>query len=298
MNVKNEIVLYQPNNSVNLEVRLENETVWLTQAQIGLLFGVDRTVITKHLKNIFESGELPFNATCAKIAQVQKEGNRTVSRQIEFYNLDAILSIGYRVNSFNATLFRKWANNVLKDYVLRGYAICQRFEHLEYRVTETEKKIDFFVKTALPPIEGIFYDGQIFDAYKFVSDLIKMATKSIVLIDNYVDDSVLVMLTKRTAGVDATIYTSKNSAQLQLDLTKHNAQYPPITINENTKIHDRFLLIDKNIYTIGASLKDLGKKLFAFTKMGMRAEELMRNISEKNRIKNKLTPKKTNEYDA
>jgi hypothetical protein len=283
MNNKNEIVLYQPDNSVNLEVRLENETVWLTQAQIGLLFDVDRTVVTK----LFTIGELLENSTCAIFAHMGNEGKQQY--QTKFYNLDAILSVGYRVNSINATLFRRWANSVLKDYILRGYAISQRFERLEYRMTETEKKIDFFVKTALPPVEDVFYDGQIFDAYKFVSDLIKTAKKSIVLIDNYLDESVLVILTKRNSGVDATIYTAKISTQLQLDLTKHNAQYPSITIIEKANIHDRFLLIDNDIYHIGASLKDLGKKLFAFTKMGMRAEELMENIKQEKTTINKIT---------
>ncbi|GHT73992.1 DNA-binding protein [Bacteroidia bacterium] len=273
---KNEIVLYQPDNSVKLEVRLENETVWLTQAQIGLLFGVDRTVVTKHLKNIFTTGELFENSTCAIFAHMGNDGKQQY--QTKFYNLDAILSVGYRVNSMNATLFRRWATGVLKDYILRGYAISQRFERLEYRMTETEKKIDFFVKTALPPVEGVYFDGQIFDAYKFVAELIKRAKKTIILIDNYVDESVLVMLTKRNPGVDATIYTAKISTQLQLDLTRHNAQYPPITITERANIHDRFLLIDNDIYHIGASLKDLGKKLFAFTKMGMKADALMKNI--------------------
>jgi hypothetical protein len=204
---------------------------------------------------------------------------KTQIRSVKFYNLDAILSVGYRVNSINATLFRKWANSVLKEYILRGYAISQRFERLEYRVAETEKKIDFFVRTSLPPVEGVFYDGQIFDAYKFVADLIKTAKTSIVLIDNYVDESILTLLSKRESGVHAMIITRKVSESLQLDLTRHNAQYPPITIEEYPNIHDRFLIIDNDLYHIGASLKDLGKKLFAFSKMGLtnavRVEDLL-----------------------
>ncbi|MDR3094928.1 MAG: virulence RhuM family protein [Bacteroidales bacterium] len=288
MNIRNEIVLYQPDHSVHLEVRLENETVWLTQAQIALLFGTQRPAITKHLGNIFKSGELEEKEVSSILEHTTTHGaiaGKTQIQQVKIYNLDAILSVGYRVNSINATMFRQWANRVLKEYLLRGYAMNQRFEYIdnklfqhEQKLLEHQKKIDFFVNTALPPIEGVFYDGQIFDAYKFISDLIKTAAKTIVLIDNYVDDSVLVMLTKRNAGVTATIYTVKISAQLQLDLTKHNAQYPPITITEKVNIHDRFLLIDNDIYHIGASLKDLGKKLFAFTKMETKAEELMRNI--------------------
>jgi hypothetical protein len=277
MTDKNEIVLYQPDNSVNLEVRLENETVWLTQAQIGILFGVQVPAVSKHLRNIYKSGELDEIGTFSILESVGNDGKQQY--QTKFYNLDAILSVGYRVNSINATLFRRWANSVLKDYILRGYAISQRFERLEYRMTENEKKIDFFVKTALPPVEGVFFDGQIFDAYKFAAELIRRAKKTIILIDNYLDESVLTILSKRTAAVDATIYTAKISAQLRLDLTRHNAQYPPIMIMEKATIHDRFLLIDNDIYHIGASLKDLGKKLFAFTKMEMKAKELIENIN-------------------
>jgi hypothetical protein len=271
-----EIIFYQPDNSLKVEVWLDNETVWLAQTQIAKLFGVDRTVITKHLRNIFKAGEIEEVSTCAKIAHVGNDGKQQY--QTKYYNLDAILSVGYRVNSINATSFRRWASRVIKDYLLRGYAINPRLERIEQRVTETEKKIDFFVKTALPPVEGIFYDGQIFDAYKFASDLIKTAKKSVTLIDNYIDDSVLLLLSKRTEGVDATIYTAQISPQLQLDLQRHNAQYPAITVQAFTRSHDRFLFIDDDVYHIGASLKDLGKKWFAFSKMGLDANALLQNI--------------------
>jgi hypothetical protein len=287
-NNKNEIVLYQPDNSVNLEVRLENETVWLTQDQIALLFGTQRPAITKHLGNIFKSGELEEKEVSSILEHTTTHGaiaGKTQIQQVKIYNLDAILSVGYRVNSINATMFRRWANRVLKEYLLRGYAMNQRFEYIdnklfqhEQKLMEHQKQIDFFVRTALPPVEGVYFGGQIFDAYKFAAELIKRAKRTIILIDNYVDESVLTILSKRTAGIDATIYTAKVSAQLQLDLAKHNAQYPPITITEKANIHDRFLLIDNDIYHIGASLKDLGKKLFAFTKMEMKAEELMKNV--------------------
>ena len=204
---------------------------------------------------------------------VRQEGNRKVKRTIEIYNLDMILSIGYRVNSKNATRFRQWANQVLKDYLLKGYSINHRLQALERTVADHSQKIDFFVRTALPPIEGIFYNGQIFDAYKFATDLIKSAKHSLVLIDNYVDETTLLMLSKRNEGVSATIYTAKISQQLQLDIEKHNDQYPPIQIRTYKESHDRFLLIDgKEVYHIGASLKDLGKKLFAFSKMNEPAE--------------------------
>jgi len=262
-----EIVIYNPVDTIKIEVRIGRESVWLTQSQLGVLFDVDRTVIVRHVGNIYRSGELEEDSTCAKIAQVQNEGGRMVERVQKYYDLDMILSVGYRVNSRNATSFRRWANFVLKEYLLRGYAINPRLEQLEQRVAKTEEKIGFFVRTALPPVEGIFYDGQIFDAYEFASKLIKSAKKEIVLIDNYVDETVLTMLDKRGPAVKATIYTKPLSAQFQLDLNKHNAQYPLIEVHAFNKAHDRFLIVDKTVYHIGASLKDLGKKWFAFSLM-------------------------------
>ena len=269
-----EIILYQPDNSIRLEVRMEKETVWLTQAQMAMLFGVDRTVIVKHIGNIFKTNELEESPTCAKIAQLQQEGNRQVLREVKYYNLDMIISVGFRVNSINATRFRQWANSVLKEHLLRGYSINQRFERLEQRVSKAEKQIGLFVRTALPPVEGIFYDGQIFDAYAFASDLIRSAQRRIVLIDNYIDDSVLLMLSKRSEGVTAEIVTRRISETLTLDIERHNRQYPPISVRECDRFHDRFLIIDDTVYHLGASLKDLGKKLFAFSRMEIDAKEI------------------------
>ena len=268
---ENEIVLYQPNDSIHLEVRMANESVWLTQSQIALLFGVQRPAITKHLRNIFNSGELDELSVSSILEHTASDGK---TYQTQFYNLDAILSVGYRVNSINATMFRRWASSVLKDYLLKGYSINQRFERLEHRMTHAEEKIDFFVRTALPPVEGIFYDGQIFDAYTFVSDLIRSAKRRIVLFDNYVDDTVLTLLDKRADGVDAQIYTRSITQQLALDLQRHNAQYQPVAIDEFQNAHDRFLCIDDTVYHIGASLKDLGKKWFAFSRMQIDADAL------------------------
>jgi len=203
---------------------------------------------------------------------------KTQLKTLKLYNLDVIISVGYRIKSQIGTLFRIWANKVIKDYLLRGYAINYRLESLEYRVTETEKKIDFFVKTSLPPLQGIFFDGQIFDAYSFVADLIKTANNSVILIDNYIDESVLLLLSKRTESVKATIYTATITPQLQLDLQKHNAQYPPINLEIFTRSHDRFLFIDDIVYYVGASLKDLGKKWFAFAKLNITAKVLLENI--------------------
>ena len=279
---KGEIVLYQSQDgTTSLDVIVGNETVWLTQAQMSILFGRDRTVISKHIRNIFAESELHENEVCANFAHTTQHGamkGKTQTTEIQFYNLDVIISVGYRVKSKQGTTFRQWANRILKEYILRGYTISERFERFEYRLTETEKKIDFFVKTALPPAQGVFYNGQIFDAYVFVSDLIKLAKKTIVLIDNYVDEKVLLLLSKRLSKVKATIYTKQITPQLQLDLTRHNAQYEPINIKESKAFHDRFLIIDSKVYHFGASLKDLGNKLFAFSLMEIKDIELLKNL--------------------
>ena len=278
-NNEGEIILYQPNQDIRLEVRIAEETVWLSQAQMAELFGTQRQAITKHLKNIFDSQELTRESTSSVLELLRQEGNRYVKRQVELFNLDVIISVGYRVNTTQGILFRQWANRVLKDYLLKGYSVNHRLERLEQRVTKTEEKIDFFVRTSLPPQQGIFYDGQIFDAYQFVSDLVRKARKNIVLIDNYVDDTVLTLLDKRDKEVDATIYTQQISQQLQLDITRHNSQYAPIEVRQFNRTHDRFLLIDDDVYHIGASIKDLGKKWFAFTLMrDLTAEELVRKV--------------------
>ena len=274
-NENNEIVLYQPDDTLKLEVRLENDTVWLTQQQIADLFGTKRPAITKHLSNIFKSGELDEDSVRSILEHTAADGK---IYRTQFYNLDAILSVGYRVNSRNATIFRKWANKVLKDYLLRGYAINQRLielsDRMDRRLLEQDGKIaairkdvDFFVRSSIQPKEGIFFDGQIFDAYAFVAGLIRKAKKRIVVIDSYVDDSVLVQLSKRSPGVKVDIYDGKISQQLRQDVARHNAQYPGVTLHSYKKAHDRFLIIDEEVYHIGHSLKDLGKKLFAFSKM-------------------------------
>ena len=284
MEQQGEIILYQPDETVRIEVRLGDETVWLTQQQMAELFDKDRTVIGRHIRNIYKEEELAKDITCAKFAHMGLDGDQ----QYEYtaYNLDVIISVGYRVKSKRGTKFRQWANKVLKDYLLRGHAINNRFQALEKQVAEqgsqlqvVKEKIDFFVRTSLPPVEGIFYDGQIFDAYRFVNDLIRKAQRSIVLIDNYVDDTVLTMLDKRASNVSATIYTRHVGQELQLDIDRHNAQYAPIVVEHFNRAHDRFLLIDDDVYHIGASLKDLGKRWFAFTLMhDITADELRNRI--------------------
>lgn len=273
-----EVAIYNLDDSIKLNVWMTKETVWLTIRQLALLFNRDRTVIGRHIKNIFSEGELDPSLVCAKFAHTGEYGRAagyTQTKDVDFYNLDVIISVGYRVKSVRGTRFRQWANAVLKEYLIRGYAINPRLEQLEQRVAKTEEKIDFFVKTALPPVEGIFFDGQIYDAYEFICGLIKSAKTRIILIDNYVDETVLTMLDKREAGVTATIYTQKISSQLQLDITKHNAQYPAIDVKEFTKSHDRFFILDNQVYLIGASLKDLGKKWFAVSLMSETDPELL-----------------------
>lgn len=282
---KGEIVLYQPSDDICLEVRFNTETVWLNRQQMAILFGRDVKTIGKHVNNALKE-ELKEMSTVAKFATVQNEGGRLINREIEFYSLDMVLSVGYRVKSDRGIAFRQWANGVLKQYLLKGYVVNARIVALEHQVAEQNvqlkdlsNKVDFFVKSSLPPQQGIFFEGQVFDAYRFASDLIRKATHSIVLIDNYVDDSVLAILDKRQKGVSATIYTQRISQQLQLDIDKHNVQYPAIKVEPFNKAHDRFLLIDDEVYHIGASIKDLGKKWFAFTCLkDIKAGELIQKI--------------------
>ena len=271
---KGEIVMYQPDETIRLEVRVEDETVWLNQAQMAELFGTKRQAITKHLLNIYECEELKREPTSSILELVRKEGNRIVHRKVEFYNLDAIISVGFRVNTKRGIEFRQWANRVLKQFLIKGYVVNQRMTELENTVTkqgkeieELKNKVNFFVRSSLPPVEGIFYDGQIFDAYVQIVSLIKQAKRSVVLVDNYVDETTLTMLSKREANVSATIYTKQTTEQFRLDVQRHNQQYPPIIINTCRHNHDRFLIIDDVVYVFGASLKDAGKKLFAYIRM-------------------------------
>jgi len=275
-----EIVIYKAFDQAEfqIEVRVEDETVWLNRNQIAILFDRDVKTIGKHIANVLKE-ELRSISVVANFATTASDGK---VYQVEHYSLDMIISVGYRVKSQRGIQFRIWANKVLKEYLLKGHVDHHRLERIENDVFYLKRKvddIDFLINTNLPPNEGIFYDGQIFDAYKFVSELVKSAKKSIVLIDNYVDESVLTLLSKRNNAVKATIYTAAISAQLKLDLKKFNSQYPTINVKTFTKSHDRFLIIDDAIvYHIGASLKDLGKKWFAFSKIELDAMEMIRKL--------------------
>ena len=283
---KGEIVMYQPDETIRLEVRVENETVWLTQAQMAELFRTTKQNVSLHVNNIFREDELVESSVVKDSLTTARDGKRYKTKM---YNLDVIISVGYRVKSKRGTQFRQWANRVLKEYIIRGYVVNQQLSVLEERmemkfmdydskINDIQGKIDFFVRSSLPPVEGIFYDGQIFDAYAQIVSMIKQAKRSIVLVDNYVDETTLTMLSKRGANVSATIYTKQTAQQFQLDVQRHNQQYPPSTIHACQHNHDRFLIIDDMVYLFGASLKDAGKKLFAYIQMQETSASELLNI--------------------
>ena len=281
--MKNEIIIYRPNEAAeHIEVRLENETVWLNQEQISILFQRDQSVISRHIRNVFREKELDEKSNMQKVHIPNSD------KLVAFYNLDVIISVGYRVKSKQGTQFRIWATTILREYLLKGYAINQRVDRIENNLEELTKevsKISLQLKTNELPTHGIFFEGQIFDAYVFANDLIKRANKTILLIDNYVDETTLLMLSKRKPNCNAIIYTQKLSAQLQLDLAKHNIQYPSIEIKPLKTAHDRFLILDpKEVYHIGASLKDLGKKWFAFSKLNEFLPTILDKLNEEEQL--------------
>ena len=290
---KQSLIFQTQDGLTRIQVELEEETVWLTQEQMSILFGKGRTTITEHIRNIFLEGELQESKVCRKFRHTTQHGaigGLLQTRDVKFYNLDVIISVGYRVKSIRGTQFRQWANKVLKEYLLRGYAVNQRIIQLEdkmdrrfadydRKIENLNEQVDFFVKTSLPPKEKLFFDGQLFDAHVLMSKLVESAEKRIVLIDNYVDESVLTLLLKRKDNVKATIYTMHMSSSFKLDLQKHNAQYQPVSVNIYTKAHDRFLIIDDNVYHVGASVKDLGKKLCAVSLLScIDADEMINKL--------------------
>ncbi|HNW83293.1 MAG TPA: RhuM family protein [bacterium] len=276
-NEKDNIVIYQHDEGIStLQVRLEGETVWLSLEQMSELFRRDKSTVSRHIKNIFKEGELEKNSVIANFATTATDGK---TYAVDYYNLDVIISVGYRVKSSRGTQFRIWANQVLKNYLMKGYALNHRIEQIEQKLSEHDKKFELIIQKALPLKEGIFFEGQVFDAYEKVVSFIKEATTSIILIDNYIDETILAMLSKRNSGVKTTIYTAKLTRQLKLDLEKHNAQYEPIEIKVFERSHDRFLIIDEEtVYHVGASLKDLGKKWFAFSKISIEPEIILSNL--------------------
>ena len=293
INLQDELVIYQVNDDVKIEVVLNDDTVWLSQSQIVQLFQSSKANISEHIKSIYQQNELDRDSTVRNFRTVRVEGNREVFRNITYYNLDVIISVGFRVNTKIGIHFRQWANNILKNNLLKGYSINQRIDYIENKfdnklynhdvqLKKINEQINYFVQKSIPPVQGVFYSGEIFEAYKFMTDLIKMAHKSIIVIDNYIDESVLTMLDKRNDGVSATIYTEKISNQLKLDIDRHNKQYSVIEIKTVKDIHDRFVIIDKeDVFHIGASIKDLGKKLFAFSKLNLSVDVLLKEQDAK-----------------
>lgn len=283
--MNNEIILYRPNElAEHIEVRIDADTIWLSLNQIAQLFERDKSVISRHLRNIFKEGELSFEATVAKNATVQMEAGREVKRDIEYYNLDAILSVGYRVNSKQGTQFRIWANQILKEYLLKGYSINNRMNRLEDNFETLKNQVNEIglqINSNLIPNQGVFFDGQVFDAYELASKIIRSAKKNIVLIDNYIDESTLTHLSKKIKTVRVVLLTKTIPKQLTLDVKKANEQYGHFEIKAFTKSHDRFLIIDNTeVYHLGASLKDLGKKWFAFSKMDKNSvENILKEMS-------------------
>ncbi len=275
--MNNEIILYQSDDlPERIEVRIENDTVWLNQDQLANLFQRDQSVISRHIRNVFKEGELEEKSNMQKVHIPNSD------KPVVFYNLDVIISVGYRVKSKQGTQFRIWATNVLRDYMLKGYALNQRMNRIENSVESLSnkvKEIDFQIKSNELPRKGVFFEGQVFDAYHFVTEIIKNAKKSIILIDNYIDSSTLMLLSKRGKNVTSTIYTSKLNQQIKLDVYIYNQQYPKIEIEKFNKSHDRFLIIDeKKLYHIGASLKDLGHRWFAFSRMDSLTQELINKL--------------------
>ena len=294
MQENNSNIIVYNDGELELKVSLENETVWLNRNQIAELFGRDVKTIGKHITNVFNDGELEQISTVANFATVQNEGGREILRDIEYYNLDVIISIGYRVKSQKGVRFRQWATSVLKNYIQNGFVINSdkitndRFVSLENEVKFLKSKVENISNSledkTLKAKQGIFYDGQIFDAYVFVNDLLKLATTEIILIDNYIDETVFTIFSKYP-NIRIKIYTQNISKQLKLDFEKYSKQYQNIELKEFKNSHDRFLIIDKkNIYHLGASLKDLGKKWFAFSKFEMNTFDVLARLKQSKTI--------------
>ena len=280
---QNQIVVYQPNGVMKIDVRFDGETVWLLQPQIAELFSCSLENVRLHLKNIYACGELEKTATSKESLEVQKEGNRSVTRKFLYYNLDAIISIGYRVNSIVGVRFRQWATQIIKERMFAGAALAAQFAAIDRRllshekdIDELEDKVDFFVQIQTPPLQGVFYNGQFWDARALVLSLVSRAKRSLILIDNWANTEVLDLFKKKREGVRLTIFTSEHYDKKHVphhkispaDIATFNSQYPKLAVRYNETFHDRFLIIDdKELYVIGASLKDLGSKCFAFTKL-------------------------------
>lgn len=288
--MNNEIVLYQTNElPERIEVRLDQETVWLNQDQLSVLFQRDQSVISRHIRNVYKEGELEEKST------MQKMHIAISDKPVSFYNLDVIISVGYRVKSKQGTQFRIWATNVLREYLLKGYALNQRMNRIEDNVEDLTKKVETIslqIQSTEIPNQGVFFDGQVFDAYELASKIIRSAKKTIVLIDNYLNESTLTLLSKKAKGVKVLLLTKTISKQLALDVKKANEQYCHFALQAFAKSHDRFLIIDHTeVYHLGVSLKDLGKKWFAFSKMDKSSVQSILEAFENNQSSHQANPK-------
>lgn len=274
---KNEIIVYQPDGGeFHIEVRVDQDTVWLTQAQMAELFGTVPQNITVHIKKVYDEGELEKNSTCKEYLQVASEGSRKVKRTLKFYNLDVIISVGYRVKSIQGTRFRQWANSVLKEHMLKGFSVNQRLvahenklENIDSRVIYLEKQVDFFVKANLPPKEGILQAKAFWSGYEFAVQLVRSAKQEIVIIDPFADDTALSLMPKRNPGVNAIIYSARINQTMKAECERLNRQCPPVELRTMREVHDRFIVVDETVYHIGASIKDLGNKLTAFSLLSL-----------------------------
>ncbi|MBR3850653.1 MAG: virulence RhuM family protein [Fibrobacter sp.] len=298
---KGEIVLYQPEGEVRLEVRVENETVWLTQAQMVKLFDKDQSVIARHIKNVFKEGELPQEGNMQILHNTLSKFKPTT-----IYSLDVIISVGYRVKSFRGTQFRRWANQVLKDYILKGYAVNQRkiatdsqiadrlheqrqliedqgakLTNVDTRLSAVEQHIDFFVKASQTPTGGILSTGTRFDGFVLIADLVKSAKRSVIFIDPFATIDVLKFAAMRARSVLATIYSPRITPEFRAAADLHKRQYPGLELKTMRTVHDRFLLIDDTVYHFGASFKDMGNEMTAYSVLNfVSPEEVIEKVSE------------------
>ena len=279
----NEIVLYQPDARFQLEVQLKNETVWLNLQQLSLLFDRDRTVIARHIRNVYAEKELEENITCAKFAHMGSDGDQTY--ETKYYNLDVIISVGYRVKSQRGVQFRQWATRILKEYMLKGYAANQRLLNIENQLAVHQKQLaqhqeqlDFFVRTSLPPVEQVFFDGQFFEARVLLEKLIKMAKKRVIIIDGYIDAATFEMLDVRAKGVTADIYSDSEHKSLRDAHNASKGKQPVNTHKWSKSSHDRWVIIDDTLYHCGHSVKDLGKKLSAIMRMDLNPEVILKEV--------------------
>lgn len=295
MEEKNEIIVYQPEGGeFHIEVRLENETVWLTQAQMAELFNATKQNVSLHISNIFEEGELLQNSTVKESLTVRKEGKREVTRKILLYNLDVIISVGYRVKSIQGTRFRQWAIQVLKEHLLKGGSVNQRLishenklESLDSRVQALEKNVDFFVKANLPPSEGILNAKSWWSGYEFACQLVRSAKEEIIVIDPFADDVALSLVAKKSAGVNAFVYSGHVNRHLREEEERLNRQFPTVKLEGMQNVHDRFIIVDETVYHIGSSFNELGKKLTAFSVLNfVSKQQLLEMVSQASGKKN------------